>query len=80
MMAQGPLRFSTIGKPILRTFETLNIFRFFNLPYGQGHGQGHSQGHGQGHGQGKGHGKGHRPSCEHLDMSVGISESRCWYL
>ena len=30
MMAQGPLRFSTIGKPILRTFEILNIFRFFD--------------------------------------------------
>ena len=30
MMAQGPLRFSTIGKPILRTFEILKIFRFFD--------------------------------------------------
>ena len=47
MMAQGPLRFSTIGKPFLRTFEILTIFRFFDLPYGQG------QGHGHGHGQGQ---------------------------
>ena len=39
MMAQGPLRFSTIGKPILRTFDFFKIFRFFDLPYGQGHGQ-----------------------------------------
>ena len=30
MMAQGPLRFSTIGKPILRTFEILKISRFFD--------------------------------------------------
>ena len=45
-MAQGPLRFSTIGKPILRTLEILKIFGFFDLPYGQGQGQGH--GHGQG--------------------------------
>jgi|AACY02.10.fsa_nt_gi hypothetical protein len=52
IMAQGPLRFSTIGKPILRTFEFFEIFRFFDLPYGQG--QGHGQGHGQGQGQGQG--------------------------
>ena len=31
MMAQGPLRFSTIGKPILKTFEILNIFRFLTF-------------------------------------------------
>ena len=30
MLPLSPLRFSTIGKPILRTFEILNIFRFFD--------------------------------------------------
>ena len=40
MMAQGPLTFSIIGKPILRTFEILTIFRFFDLPDGQGPGPG----------------------------------------
>ena len=30
MLPLSPLRFSTIGKPILRTFEILKIFRFFD--------------------------------------------------
>ena len=32
IMAQGPLRFSTVGKLVLRTFDILNILRFFDLP------------------------------------------------
>ena len=30
MLPLSPLRFSAIGKPILRTFEFLKIFRFFD--------------------------------------------------
>ena len=30
MLPLSPLRFSSIGKPILRTFEILKIFRFFD--------------------------------------------------
>ena len=30
MLPLSPLRFSTIGKPILRTFAILKIFRFFD--------------------------------------------------
>ena len=30
MLPLSPLRFSTIGKPILRTFEILKSFRFFD--------------------------------------------------
>ena len=30
MLPLSPLRFSTIGKPILRTFEIFKIFRFFD--------------------------------------------------
>ena len=30
MLPLSPLRFTTIGKPILRTFEILKIFRFFD--------------------------------------------------
>ena len=30
MIPLSPLRFSTIGKPILRTFEVLKMFRFFD--------------------------------------------------
>ena len=30
MLPLSPLRFSTIGKPILRTFEILKVFRFFD--------------------------------------------------
>ena len=30
MLPLSPLRFSTIGKPILRTFGILKIFRFFD--------------------------------------------------
>ena len=30
MLPLSPLRFSTIGKPILRTFEILKNFRFFD--------------------------------------------------
>ena len=30
MLPLSPLRFSTIGKPILRTFGILNFFRFFD--------------------------------------------------
>ena len=30
MLPLSPLRFSTIGKRILRTFEILNFFRFFD--------------------------------------------------
>ena len=40
MMEQGALRFSTIGKPLLRTFDFLICFRLPDLPHGQGHGQG----------------------------------------